>query len=41
MQTKKSFSEINFRKLKNLQICKNKLPKRLSVSKETVADDKN
>ena len=40
MHTGKNFSERNFGKLKNSQICGYKLHKRLSLSKKTVADDK-
>ena len=40
MHTGRKSSEKNFAKLKNAQICGNKLYKMLSLSKETVADDK-
>ena len=40
MYTGKNFAEKNFAKLKNSEICGNKLHKRLRLSKETVADDK-
>ena len=40
IHTGKNFSERNFGKLKNSQICGNKLHKMLNLSKKTVADDK-
>ena len=40
MHTGRNFSERNFGKLKNSSICGNKLHKRLSLSKETVTDEK-
>ena len=40
MHPGRNFSERNFGKLENFPICGNKLHKRLSLSKKTVADDK-
>ena len=40
MHAGRNFTERNFSKLKNSPICGNKLHKRLSLNKETVADDK-
>ena len=40
MQTGKNVGERNFSKLKNFQISGNNLHKRLSLRKDTVADDK-
>ena len=38
--TGRNFNEKNFGKLKYLQICGNKVHKRLRLSKETITDDK-
>ena len=40
MHTRRYFSEINFSKLKNSPICRRKLYFKLSLSKETLTDDK-